>query len=316
MASTVRFGFDIGGTKILGVAIGADGEVVAESRCATPANLDLLLATITDLYAELASQVRMDGPCEVARVGIGVPAPVLPSGSVVSAPNLHCIDGLETPSLEAVLGRPVHVGNDAKCAGLAEAVAGAAVGHRNVLVLAVGTGIGGAHLVDGRLQLGHSGLAGEFGHMVVDPRGRQCGCGQVGCWETVAAGSSLTRSVAEALISHSMLQPSWRDGEPAKGEWAIELARASDSIALELVNEYARWFAIGLVNLVNAFDPETIVVGGGIVASFDVLGPAIASWFERLWGGTGARTPPRLVPAILGERAGAIGAALLGGDEL
>jgi glucokinase len=161
-------------------------------------------------------------------------------------------------------------------------------------VITLGTGIGGGFVSGSALQRGAHGFAGEVGHMVVDPDGPLCPCGRNGCWERYASGNGLSYLA---------------NGE--KGEDVLMRARDGDVDALGVVDTFARWVALGLVNLTNMTDPEVIVVGGGVIVSADVVMPRIGHWFEQLLYSPKHRAHPRLVAAQLGEQAGAIGAAML-----
>jgi len=162
-------------------------------------------------------------------------------------------------------------------------------------VITLGTGIGGGFISGSVLQRGAHGFAGEVGHMVVDPDGPLCPCGRNGCWERYASGNGLSYLA---------------NGE--KGEDVLSRAKDGAADAIDVVDTFAKWVALGLVNLTNMTDPDVIVVGGGVIVSADVVMPRIAHWFEQLLYSPKHRAHPRLVAAQLGEQAGAIGAAMLG----
>jgi len=161
-------------------------------------------------------------------------------------------------------------------------------------VITLGTGIGGGFISSSVLQRGAHGFAGEVGHMVVDPDGPLCPCGRNGCWERYASGNGLSYLA---------------NGE--KGEDVLSRAKDGAADAIGVVDTFAKWVALGLVNLTNMTDPDVIVVGGGVIVSADVVMPRIAHWFEQLLYSPKHRAHPRLVAAQLGEQAGAIGAAML-----
>ena len=191
-------------------------------------------------------------------------------------------------------GLAVAVDNDATCAALAEWQHGAARGFDDVVLVTLGTGIGGGVVMGGRLQRGANGFAGEIGHMVVKPDGPACPCGRRGCWERFASGRGL-----------QMLAGGRR------GEDVVEGARSGDRELLEVIDQFAHWVALGLVNLTNVLDPSCIVLGGGLTAAQDLFLPPIAREFSALLYSPEHRPHPTLNFAQLGERAGAIGAALL-----
>jgi glucokinase len=281
----MKIGIDVGGTKCLGVAIDDSGKVVQQFRLPTP-HADELCNTLIEIAEQLG---------EAESLGIGVPGLITPEGVIRASPNL--VGAKELPlrqMLEEQLGKRVLVENDATCAALGEWKLGAAQGATDAWVITLGTGIGGGFIAGSVLQRGAHGFAGEVGHMVVDPSGPQCPCGRNGCWERFASGNGLS------FLAH---------GE--RGEDVLSRAKAGASDALSVVDTFAKWVALGLVNLTNMTDPEVIVVGGGVIVSADVVMPRIGHWFEQLLYSPKHRAHPRLVAAQLGEQAGAIGAAML-----
>ncbi|HEX8771180.1 MAG TPA: ROK family protein, partial [Acidimicrobiales bacterium] len=186
---TLSIGIDLGGTKCLGVAV-AEEEVVAELRLPTPPGADAVLATLVELVAGLRSRCAPDG--DVTSIGVGVPGLVDRAGVLQVAPNLVGVTGLQVRTeLQRVFGQTVAVDNDATCAVWSEHKMGAARGLSDVVLVTLGTGIGGGIVARGQVWRGAQGFAGEFGHMVVDPEGPPCPCGQRGCWERFASGTAL-----------------------------------------------------------------------------------------------------------------------------
>jgi glucokinase len=200
---------------------------------------------------------------------------------------------------------------------VAEHRGGAAAGVQHAVVITLGTGIGGGLIVDGALVRGAHGFAGEPGHMVIDPNGPPCPCGQRGCWEQFASGHGLARLARSAALGGRLaaaVEQAGGDPELVRGEHVTAAARAGDADALAVLDELADWIAVGLANLVNIFDPELVVIGGGLVDAADLLLPrAEALVHQRVLAGARRPLVP-VVPALLGERAGAIGVALLAGD--
>lgn len=278
-------GIDVGGTKCLGVAIDEHGVVQNLVRKPTPPANELA-DLLVEIYGEL-------GTCET--LGVGVPGLITPEGVIRASPNLR--GAVELPlreQLEQRVKTRVWVDNDANCACLAEFQLGAARGHDNFWMVTLGTGIGGGFFSGAKLQRGANGHAGEIGHMVVQPDGVKCPCGRLGCWERYASGSAL------AHLSGGEL-----------GESVIERATVGEPDALAVIETFAKWVAIGLANLTNITDPSCIVLGGGLATSSEILMPIIRKWFEATLYSPEHRAHPCLCTAQLGERAGAIGAALL-----
>jgi glucokinase len=232
-----------------------------------------------------------------------------------AAPNLPDIHNLAIKALlEERLQLPVQVDNDATCAAWGERELGAAKGSDDVVVVTLGTGIGGGLVLDGHLYRGAHGFAGEVGHIKVDPAGPPCPCGGRGCWERYASGSALGRfgrEAGEGGRAVRVVELAGGDFHDVRGEHVGAAAREGDPEALELMDRYAWWVAQGLANLADAFDPDKIVVGGGMLESVDLFLDRTREVFADLVLAGPRRPPVDIVPATLGERAGAIGAALV-----
>ncbi len=304
IANGRRAGIDVGGTKCLGV-VWQNGKIVQEVRRDTPKGADDIIDTLVSIVRELG---------KVDSVGIGVPGLVTRQGVLRAAPNLVDIaDFAVGPILQDILHCDIAVENDATCAAVAEWSAGAAQGVDDVVVVTLGTGIGGGLVTGGRLVRGTHGFAGEIGHMVVDPLGPKCVCGQRGCWERYASGNGLAylgTLAAERGQAH-MIQNLAGGSTNIRGEHIREAALLGDDQALAVVDEFARWVALGLSNLTNLLDPSMLVIGGGLAGSGDLFLEPIQRWFVDLLYSPELRAHPKLVLAKFGEQAGAIGAALL-----
>lgn len=282
---TLLAGIDVGGTKCLGVVINELGVVTRSVRKPTPVAKNLV-----GLLLEMAEELGAHDS-----LGVGVPGLVTPQGVIRASPNLKGVTEFPLRAeLESGMGKRVWVDNDATSACLAEWQYGAARDRGDVWMITLGTGIGGGLVSGGVLQHGAHGYAGEVGHMVVDPNGPHCPCGRRGCWERYASGSGLAYLAG---------------GET--GESLIHRATNEESDALAVLDEYAKWIALGLVNLTNITDPSCIVLGGGLATSSEILMPAVRRWFAEMLYSAAHRTHPELRSAQLGEQAGAIGAALL-----
>ena len=202
----------------------------------------------------------------------------------------------------------VEVDNDATCATVAEWKTGVGVGITDLVLVTLGTGIGGGLVVNGELVRGRNGFAGEFGHMVVDPTGPLCPCGRRGCWERYASGSGLAMLAREAAIARrceAVVELAGGDPQDVRGEHVQFAARAGDVEALAVIDEFARWVALGLSNLTNALDPEMFVLGGGLAAGADLYLDRIVAWFGELLYQPHLREIPRIEFATSGPRAGA-----------
>jgi glucokinase len=249
-------------------------------------------------------------------VGVGIPGIVDPDGLLRFAPNLLGANGTQVrEGLQDRLGDKalVHVDNDANCAAIGECTFGAGIGRSDVLFVTLGTGIGGGILAGGRLLRGAGNFAAEIGHMVVDPHGPPCGCGRRGCWERYASGSGLGRIARDAALAGQadrVRELAGGDPDDVRGEHVVRAAFEGDRNAAAILEEFAWWLALGLGNLANVLDPEMIVIGGGLVGAGEVLFAPLRTAFAEHLLAPAMRPAIEIVPAVLGERGGAIGAAL------
>ncbi len=305
---TTTVGIDIGGTKVLAVRI-VDGEVVARERSSTPRTPDGTEQAIVDAVGSVRTE-------EVVAVGLGIAGLVRwPDGSFAWGPHVAGTDVPLRSDLEGRLGLPVVVDNDANVAALAEHRLGAARGYRNVLLITLGTGIGGGIILDDHIFRGES-FAGEWGHMLYDPHGILCDCGKRGCWETVASGPALVRLAKEviSLNPDSSFAARFVDS-PIVGEAITAAADAGDEIARGLVAQVGAHLGRGICSLIAIMDPDAIVIGGGLGSVGEsIVAPARRVAADCLHGGAHRMLPPILV-AQLGPDAGAVGAALLAADR-
>ncbi|HEX2039073.1 MAG TPA: ROK family protein [Acidimicrobiales bacterium] len=304
-------GIDLGGTKCLAVALDEAGRVVAEHRVPTPEGAEAVLGTLEEVVQALGGSDR---------IGVGVPGLVDRAGVLRFAPNLPGVVELDVRGelLERFPDATVRVDNDATCATWAETRVGAGRNLEWMVMITLGTGIGGGVVSGGKLERGAHGFAGEFGHMVVAPEGEGCVCGQQGCWEFFASGRALGRFAREAAAegrAGRVLELAGGDPDRVRGEHVTQACHEGDEWAAEILRRVGWWLGVGLVNLAMAFDPQAFVIGGGLGAAGEpLLGPARATMHELL-AGVPHRTPPDVLLAELGEHAGAVGAALLAVDE-
>lgn len=311
----LAIGVDVGGTKVLAAAIDTDHptEFLRAYRVPTPPGTGVV-DTITGVVGRLRREVTDAGLGPVVGVGVGLPGLVGPDGVLFGAAHLPDLVGLPLRGpLAGALGLPVVLDNDANCAAWAEVACGVGRGTAEVLVVTLGTGIGGGLVIGGTLRHGAHGAAGEPGHMVVDPNGPPCPCGRRGCWERYASGSGLgllgqaaaARGDAPELIARAGSAGSVR------GEHVAAAARDGDRGARAVIEEFAMWLGLGLANLVTLLDPELVVVGGGLADVGDLFVDRAHEVMVGLALGAPERPPARLEIATLGSDAGVIGAALV-----
>ncbi len=308
-------GIDLGGTKIQGVVV-ADGEVTAEIKVTTPrGGAEAVVDAIAECVAKLDGG---GGDGRVEGVGVGAPGVVeFATGTVVRAPNLPGFDDpvpLGELLTEAVDGRRVAVDNDVNLGALAEHRLGAGRGHGDLLAVFIGTGVGGGLVLDGRLRRGPGGMAGELGHVVVCEGGRRCGCGQLGHLEAYAGRTAME---AEARRRHAGGEPTalveLAGSRPMKSGVFAKALDGGDPVAVELLDGAVAALGAALASAASLVDLEVVVVGGGLA---EKLGPAFVGRTEqavrsRLFIPSWTL---RVVPAALGDLAGALGAALLAAE--
>ncbi|HEY8001510.1 MAG TPA: ROK family protein [Solirubrobacterales bacterium] len=307
-------GADLGGTKMAVGVIDSDQSVLHRgTEPTTGLTLDLLLDT---LERELREGVRA---CpEVEAIGLGIPATIdRERGLAITSVNLPIVNVPIREMISERLGLPVFIDNDANTAALAEHRFGAARGARNVVLLTIGTGIGGGLVLDGELYRGTTGAGAELGHMVIDENGPRCqgNCPNHGCVEALASGTALGRAGLIAAEAHpdSALGRALAGGEEITGKTVTDAALAGDGIAVEVVAGIGRHLGVAFANYANIFEPDVIVIGGGVAAAGELLlSPA------RRELGARALEPMNqtlVVAAELGPDAGMIGAAAMALEE-
>ncbi|WP_370892228.1 ROK family protein [Janibacter sp. GXQ6167] len=315
----LTIGIDIGGTKIAGAVIAPDGQIVASERITTPAaSTDAIIAATAELVTTLK------GAADGQIVGVGVACAAFVDsrrGYVWFAPNLPWRDLHLGPLLEDRLDLPVIIENDANAAAWGEYRFGAGRDVDDMVLFTVGTGVGGGCIVDDRLLHGAFGIGGELGHIVIDPGGPRCGCGNKGCLEVYASGNALARNARELVASQSPMGEALREacgGDPdaLRGHDVTRLAEAGDLAATELLEDLGTRLGQGIASVCAVLDPRLIVIGGGVAAAGDLLiGPARTSFSKHLTG-RGHRPSPELVAAMLGNDAGMVGAGALAHERV
>lgn len=307
-------GLDIGGTKIAGGVVDESGTVLAELVEPTPEKSDA--DAVAPVLLDLVTRLRA-GHGDVDAVGVGAAGIVeWPAGRIVWAPNNAYQDWPVREQLEAATGLPVVVDNDANVAALAEARLGERR-TRDLVLITVGTGIGGGLVLGGRIYRGPTGNGGELGHIVLNPDGPECGCGNHGCFESYASGTALTRMGREAAADDpgGLIARLGAEQGEVTGQTVTAAAARGDAVARGLFDRLGRWLGVGVASLANVFELEVVAVGGGLVETGDLLlEPARRAAREFAYAPTARRVPP-IVPATCGSDAGMVGAALLALEE-
>ena len=302
-------GIDIGGTKIAGALVDADGVLVKELRVPTPANdSQAIVQAVADLINELSKGNQV--------VGAGIAAAGFidaDQANIVYAPNLSWRNEPFKANVEALVSVPVLLENDANAAGWAEYVYGAGKGTKHMVMLTIGTGVGGAVVVDSHLLRGGFGIAGELGHIRVVPEGRLCGCGQHGCLEQYGSGTALLRAARELAASGkpegARLAALTHESGELTGLQVAQTIGEQDPGAVALVQELGSWLGQSIGSITAVLDPELVVIGGGVSSVGDVLMDPIRTAYLAHLPARGFRPELQIKPAEFLNDAGLVGAA-------
>lgn len=305
---------DLGGTNLRAANIDRNGQIHERVRRATPRSkpAEEVVSAIAAAVRECEIESSTRG-AHVGGVSVAIPGSVhVETGVVLNAPNIPSLPGFElAPALERALGRPVLIENDANAAALGEMWQGAARGHQTILCLTLGTGVGGGIILDGKLWRGADGTAGEIGHTIVEPFGGvKCKCGNTGCLEAYASATAIVRMTREALTQQPSSLLHSTASEDLTSERVFSAASTGDQLALQVFQRMGVYLGIAMTNLVNIFNPEMIVIGGGVSAAWELFaGHARAEVMKRAFPVPAQRC--QIVRAKCGDDAGLIGAAWL-----
>jgi glucokinase len=307
---TLACGIDVGGTKIAGGVVDDTGTIIEELRVESPAtDEDAIEQAIETLVTEL--RTRHD----IAAVGVGVAGYIDRARSVVMFAANMAVRHLDLKAdLQRRLDLPVFIENDANAAAWGEFQFGAGHDVEELLLVTVGTGIGGGVVLDGELYRGAFGVGAEIGHLRVVPDGLQCGCGNRGCFEMYASGKALVRRArtaasADPQAAADLLARAGGDPARVSGPLITAAAREGDALALAQLAELGRWLGEGIASITAVLDPALVVIGGGVSAADDLLLEPIRQGFAAQRPGHGRRPMLEIRKAELGNRAGLIGAA-------
>jgi glucokinase len=308
---SLTIGIDVGGTKVLGGVVDESGKVLTTARKDTPRQGgSVLTQTIADVAKELLQQHS------VSSVGVSAAGFVSSDRkTMLATPNIADWNGVDLDNqLTKLIGLPVVIENDANAAAWGEAKFGAGKNQDHMMMLTVGTGIGGGIVVNGALYRGAFGIAAEFGHMRVVPDGHICGCGARGCFEQYASGNALLRHAREAInaspeVARNLL--SRGDGTVAglTGQVITEAARKGDPVALAAFNTTGQWLGAGIASLAVLLDPACVVIGGGVIDAGEILLRPTRESLERSMPFAGKHPYPQIIAAQLGNEAGLVGVA-------
>jgi glucokinase len=308
---SLTIGIDVGGTKILGGLVAEDGRILETTRKPTPRNdaMDVL-----GVVAAVIDELRGVQAAPVTAVGVGIAGAIdVTMSTVIWAPNLHWTNVPARAVLEGRTGLPVIIENDGNTAAWAEHRFGAGRGIGEMVMVTVGTGVGGGIIHEERLLRGSHGGAGEIGHLTMVVDGQPCGCGLRGCLEQYASGSALVRtarSLAANRRQDAALLLGLGDGTPegVQGIHVTQAARSGDPVAIEAFGITGTWLGRGLASLSQVLDPAAYVIGGGVGEAGDLLLGSVRQSLRENIGGMGRNPVPEVRQATLGNDAGLIGA--------
>lgn len=311
-----KAGVDLGGTNIAVGIINEKNEIIARAKTKTalPRPAEAILTDMADCVKKACAQAGIDLQ-ELESVGIGTPGSVDRETGVILYANNLAFD--HVPAREILfkqLGRPIYLENDANCAALGEAIAGAGAGKSSFVAITLGTGVGGGIVMDGKIITGCNGMGGELGHICIKFDGEMCNCGRRGCWERYASATALisqTKKAMEENPDSAMWQLCDGNIENAGGRTAFDAMRAGDEIGKKVVDDYIKYVAIGTADIVNALQPEMVCFGGGICNEGETLMAPLRKFVEENRYSKYADIQTELCIAKLGNDAGIIGAALL-----
>lgn len=310
ISKELTVGVDIGGTKIASGVVDASGQILARAfRATDPTNPEQIESAVADTVTELLAQYP-----QVEAVGVAAAGFVSSDrDTLLFAPNINWRNHRLGSRLADVIGLPVIIENDANAAAWAEFRFGQGKDCDSMVMLTLGTGLGGAIITNGQLVRGSNGAAAELGHITIVPAGHTCGCGQEGCWEAYASGTALAKLARAAAVSNpdgAKPMLAIADGDELVGAHVTAAARQGDPLASQLLSRFGRYLGMGIATLTAVVDPAVVVVGGGIAAAAgDLILPAARDSFLENLSGRGFRGEPVIVGADLGNDAGIIGAA-------
>ncbi len=311
-----RIGVDLGGTNIAVGVVSDELKIIGrgkvKTKCPRPAE---------EIFDDIAVAVDMAikdagiSMNEVLSIGVGTPGSVnKENGYIEFANNLDFNNVPAKEMLEARLGKTVYLDNDANCAALGEALAGVGKGVDSFVAVTLGTGVGSGIIINGKIVSGVNGAAGEMGHMVIMMDGEQCNCGRKGCWEQYASATALIKQTKEAMLKDKnsvMWQLVNNDIESVNGLTAFDAMRKNDKTGKEVVDKYIYYVSTGIVNIINALQPDIICVGGGVSHEGDTILEPIRAFAKDERYSIYAKKQTQIVAAQLGNDAGIFGAALL-----
>lgn len=309
-------GIDLGGTNIVAAVVDEKYNIIAKAKTPTavPRSAELIFDDIAKVCKEAVEKAGLTMN-DISSVGLGTPGTVNSDGVIEFANNLN-FDNVPAKDMiiERLGDKPVYVANDANCAALGEAYAGCGNGAKNFIAVTLGTGVGSGVIIDGKIVTGVNNAGGECGHMVIVVDGEACTCGRHGCWEAYASATALINQTKKAMEQYpdSVMHQFAKEEGKVSGKTAFDAMRRGDIAGIKVVDQYIKYVACGIINLVNALQPEIICVGGGICNEGETLLRPLRRYIEAERYSVYSKIQTKILKAELGNDAGIIGAAILG----
>lgn len=309
-------GIDLGGTNIVAAVVDEKYNIIAKAKTPTavPRSAELIFDDIAKVCKEAVEKAGLTMN-DISSVGLGTPGTVNSDGVIEFANNLN-FDNVPAKDMiiERLGDKPVYVANDANCAALGEAYAGCGNGAKNFIAVTLGTGVGSGVIIDGKIVTGVNNAGGECGHMVIVVDGEACTCGRHGCWEAYASATALINQTKKAMEQYpdSVMHQLAKEEGKVSGKTAFDAMRRGDIAGIKVVDQYIKYVACGIINLVNALQPEIICVGGGICNEGETLLRPLRRYIEAERYSVYSKIQAKILKAELGNDAGIIGAAILG----
>lgn len=311
-------GIDLGGTNIVASVVDDDYNIIGTSKTPTnsPRSADEIFDDIADVCEEAVKTAGLTME-DIDSVGMGTPGTVNQDGVIEFANNLAFNNVPARTMLAKRINKPeekVFIENDANCAALGEAYAGCGNGAKDFVAVTLGTGVGSGVIIGGKIVNGVNYAGGECGHMVIVVDGEQCSCGRKGCWEAYASATALIRQTKKAMEEYpdSLMHKLAKEEGKVSGRTAFDAMRLGDIAGIKAVDDYIKYVACGLINIVNALQPEIICIGGGICNEGETLMKPLRRFVQSERYSIHSKIQTKIVKAELGNDAGVIGAALLG----
>lgn len=311
-----NIGIDLGGTNIAAGIVDKKGKLIFKTSVKTEAEKGF--SNIIGKMGETINTLLTENNIELSQIdgiGIGCPGSIDSKNNIIIySNNIELENAKIGEELAKIINKPIFISNDANCAALGESISGAAAGHKDVVMITLGTGVGGGVIIGGKIFEGSNSVGAELGHSMLVLDGEECTCGRKGCWEAYASATALIKQTKKAVLENKdSLMNTLIEGDinNVSGRTAFEAAKQGDTAGLEVVHTYLRFVSEGIVDMINIFRPEIFLIGGGISNEGDYILDFIQNYVDKNAYGHNFVKSPRILCANLKNDAGIIGAGML-----